>query len=240
MIGAHSDSVEAGPGINDNGSGLSSVLEVAKLLAGYRIRNSVRFGWWSGEEIPNYEVGSRYYLEHLSDAEIKKIKMYLNFDMMASPNYEFRILDGDGGDFNTVAAPEGSGDIEKLFQHYFESRGLNHTPSELDGRSDYVMFQYAGIPIGGLDAGMEKNKTKAGVEKFGGWEGRPFDQNYHTAGDTVDSLNATAFLTNAQAIGHAVANYATSFKGVHFNATVKDAGPARRKRDVVKRAMKSM
>jgi carboxypeptidase Q len=237
VVGAHSDSVEAGPGINDDGSGLSSILEVAKLLASYRVRNSVRFGWWSGEE--SGKLGSTYYVDHLSKAEKKKIKLYLNFDMMASPNYEFGIFDGDGGDFNTTA-PEGSGDIEKLFEDYFESRDLNYTSIALNGRSDYAPFQNAGIPVGGLATGAEVNKTKAGVEEFGGWEGKPFDHNYHGAGDTVANLNTTAFLANTQAIGHAVATYARSFYSVNFNETVEDAGAEKKKRDVVRRATTSL
>lgn len=233
MVGAHSDSVEAGPGINDDGSGLSSILEVAKLLASYRVHNSVRFGWWSGEE--SGLLGSTYYVEHLSKAEKKKIKLYMNFDMMASPNYEFGIFDGDGGDFN-VTGPMGSDAIEKLFEDYFESRDLNYTATALTGRSDYGPFQKAGIPVGGLATGAEVNKTKLGVEEFGGWEGKPFDQNYHGVGDNVANLNTTAFLINTQAIAHGVATYARSFAGVHFNETIEDEGVEKKKRDVVRRA----
>jgi carboxypeptidase Q len=237
VIGAHSDSVEAGPGVNDDGSGLSSILEIAKLLASYRVRNSVRFGWWSGEE--SGKLGSTYYVTHLPKAEQKKIKLYLNFDMMASPNYEYGIFDGHGGDFN-YTTPMGSGDIEELFIDYFASRDLNYTTIALNGRSDYAPFQDAGIPVGGLATGAEVNKTKAGVEEFGGWEGKPFDQNYHGPGDTVANLNMTAFLVNTQAIGHAVATYARSFSGVGFNETVEDEEAEKRRKDVVRRATTSM
>jgi carboxypeptidase Q len=207
------------------------------LLASYRVRNSVRFGWWSGEE--SGKLGSTYYVEHLSKAEKKKIKLYLNFDMMASPNYEFGIFDGDGGDFN-VTGPMGSDSIEKLFEDYFESRDLNYTSIALNGRSDYDPFQKSGIPVGGLATGAEVNKTKLGVEEFGGWEGKPFDQNYHGAGDTVANLNMTAFLINTQAIGHAVATYARSFNGVNFNETVEDDGVEKKKKSVVRRATTSL
>lgn len=236
VLGAHSDSVEAGPGINDDGSGLSGILEVAKLLANYRVRNSVRFGWWSGEE--SGKLGSTYYVEHLTKAEKQKIKLYLNFDMIASPNYEFGIFDGDGGDFN-ITGPSGSDSIQHLFEEYFDSRDLNHTTIALTGRSDYGPFQTAGIPIGGLATGAEVNKTKQGVEEYGGWEGKPFDQNYHEAGDNVTNLNTTAFLVNTQAIAHGVATYARSFRSVDFNET-EDEGAERRKRSVVRRAKKDL
>lgn len=113
VLGAHTDSVAAGPGINDDGSGTIGILEVAKQLAKYKVHNAVRFGFWSGEE--EGLLGSAYYINHLSTAEKKKIKLYLNFDMIASPNYAYGIFDGDGGDFN-VTGPVGSGDIKEMYE----------------------------------------------------------------------------------------------------------------------------
>jgi Zn-dependent M28 family amino/carboxypeptidase len=52
VVGAHLDSVTEGPGINDNGSGSATILEVAKQMARLRVApvNRVRFAWWGGEE----------------------------------------------------------------------------------------------------------------------------------------------------------------------------------------------
>jgi aminopeptidase S len=52
MTGAHLDSVAAGPGINDNGTGSASVLEAALAWAasGNTPRNHLRFAWWGAEE----------------------------------------------------------------------------------------------------------------------------------------------------------------------------------------------
>jgi Zn-dependent M28 family amino/carboxypeptidase len=50
MAGAHLDSVRAGPGINDNGSGSAALLETAQLLAKLRPQNTLRFAWWGAEE----------------------------------------------------------------------------------------------------------------------------------------------------------------------------------------------
>lgn len=161
--------------------------------------------------------------------------MYLNFDMIASPNYQYEIFDGNGDAFN-LTGPAGSDSIEQLFVDYFENRGLNYTAAVLDGRSDYRAFQDAGIAVGGLFAGADANKTKEGVEKFGGEAGKLLDPNYHTASDNVANLNATAFLVNTQAIGHAVATYARSFRGVDFNETAgEDDEVERRKRGIVRR-----
>ena len=221
VVGAHSDSVDAGPGINDDGSGTIGILEVAKQLASYSVKHAVRFGWWSGEE--EGLLGSTYYVEHLSPAEKKKVKLYLNFDMIASPNFEYGVFDGDGSSFN-ITGPKGSGDIEKLFQDYYVSKKLNWSSIEFNGRSDYDPFIQAGIPAGGVETGAEKNKTAEGVAKFGGKAGVPFDINYHLAGDNVANLNLTAFLVNSKAIAHGVATYAKSLSSVHLNGTTAEEG----------------
>lgn len=89
VLGAHLDSVPEGPGMVDNGSGSSSLLEIALVLAkdNYRLKNKIVFGWWGAEEIGL--LGSRHYVRELvKDQEAKdKIAMNMNFDMLASPNY---------------------------------------------------------------------------------------------------------------------------------------------------------
>ena len=80
MAGAHLDSVPEGPGINDNGSGSSALLEVAEQMAGVDTENKVRFAWWSAEEASL--VGSNYYVSQLSAGELADLEMYLNFDMV--------------------------------------------------------------------------------------------------------------------------------------------------------------
>ena len=73
LSGAHLDSVPAGPGVNDDGSGTSFQLELAEQLAkpGTPPRNKIRFLWFGGEE--DGLVGSQYYAAHLSDAEVARI-----------------------------------------------------------------------------------------------------------------------------------------------------------------------
>ena len=60
MAGAHLDSVEAGPGINDNGSGSSALIETAEQLAKVKPKNKLRFAWWGAEEASL--VGSTFYV----------------------------------------------------------------------------------------------------------------------------------------------------------------------------------
>lgn len=208
-IGGHSDSVTAGPGINDNGSGTSSILEVATQLARYTVNNAVRFSWWTAEEAGL--LGATYYVSQLSQPEKDKIRLFLDFDMMASPNYAFQIYDGDGSAFN-LTGPPGSAEAEAEFTHYFaDIAGVNHTEIEFDGRSDYGPFLEAGIAAGGIACGAEGIKTEEEAAMFGGAAGVPYDVNYHEDGDTVNNLNFEAWIQMTKAIAHVTATYARSF-----------------------------
>ncbi|CCO33130.1 putative leucine aminopeptidase 2 [Rhizoctonia solani AG-1 IB] len=71
-VGGHLDSVPAGPGVNDDGSGSATVAELLVQLAKFKpSKNAVRFSWWTNEEIGL--IGSQYYVDSLTDAEKKKI-----------------------------------------------------------------------------------------------------------------------------------------------------------------------
>ncbi|KAE8351315.1 putative leucine aminopeptidase 2 [Aspergillus coremiiformis] len=210
-LGGHTDSVEAGPGINDDGSGIISNLVVAKALTQYSVKNAVRFLFWTAEEYGL--LGSNYYVSHLNDTELSKIRLYLNFDMIASPNYALMIYDGDGSAFN-MTGPAGSAEIEKLFEDYYDSLDLAHIPTEFDGRSDYQAFIQSDIPAGGLFTGAEGLLSEENAERFGGKAGVPYDANYHAAGDNMTNLNHEAFLINAKATAFAVATYATNLDSI--------------------------
>ena len=139
MAGAHLDSVLAGPGINDNGSGSAAILEVAQQVAKLPTQNSVRFAWWGAEE--SGLVGSTNYVNGLSQAEKDRIALYLNFDMVGSPNYIFMTQDADQSTFTApVAVPDGSVEIEDLFESFYTLRGEPYDDAAFDGRSDYQAF----------------------------------------------------------------------------------------------------
>ena len=113
VVGAHLDSVPEGPGINDDGSGTATLLAQAQELASgrYQPRQKIRFAWWGAEE--NGLVGSSYYARNLSDKEVAKIDVMLDYDMLASPNYILGVYDGDGDDpeegVEHPPGPEGCG-----------------------------------------------------------------------------------------------------------------------------------
>lgn len=208
-LGAHLDSVKAGPGINDNGSGAAGLLDVALKLAKKekQPRNKVRFAWWSAAESGLF--GSAHYVESLTPAERQKIKLYLNFENLASPNYGLFVFDGDNSDgLNFPEGPTGSAQLERDITTFLGDRGLPTAGTPFIGRSDYHPFVLAGIPSGGTFSGMEALKTPAEAAKWGGQAGVAFDVNYHAAGDTLRNINTKAFDINIDVIANAVGTYA--------------------------------
>ncbi|KAI9047093.1 hypothetical protein LZ554_009166 [Drepanopeziza brunnea f. sp. 'monogermtubi'] len=227
MVGSHTDSVEAGPGINDNGSGTIGILEVALQLAKFSTNNAVRFGWWSGEE--DGLLGAEHYVAELPQEERDKIRIYLNFDMIASPNFVYEIYDGDGSAFNISGAP-GSAEAEKLWEDYFKNEvAIPTNPSAFDGRSDYGPFLDVGIAAGGLTSGADGVKTQEDYDKYGGVIGAIYDPNYHTAQDTVENTNVGVWIGITKGIAHAVATYGRSWDS--FPAQTKRSAPVK-KRDL--------
>src|SRR5262245_7827297 len=180
MAGAHLDSVGAGPGINDDGSGSAVLLEVAQQLAHVKLQNTVRLAWWTAEE--SGLVGSTHYVNSLSQAEKDRIALYLNFDMVGSPNYIFMTQDADESSFAApVAIPDGSVAIEDLFESFYTKLGEPYDDAAFDGRSDYQAFINNDIPAGGLFTGAEVPKTAEQAGIWGGPVGAQFDPCYHQA-----------------------------------------------------------
>ncbi|WP_127820350.1 M20/M25/M40 family metallo-hydrolase [Microbacterium sp. CPCC 204701] len=209
MAGAHLDSVPAGPGINDNGSGSAALLDIAESMRKVKPQNTVRFAWWGAEEVGL--LGSAAYVEGLSEAERERIALYLNFDMVASPNYVFMVYDGDESTWEApVVVPEGSIEIEDLFERYFTSVGVPYDDAEFSGRSDYEAFILAGIPAGGLFTGAEDEKTAEQAAIWGGAAGAWLDPCYHQACDTLANISMEALDVNADAIALAVLAYGYS------------------------------
>lgn len=214
MAGAHLDSVPDGAGINDNGSGTAGLLETALKLGGSpETNNAIRFAFWGAEE--SGLVGSTRYVRGLSFEEQLDIALYLNFDMIGSPNAGYFAYDGDGSDGENDPGPVGSGRIEQDFVDAMAANGVELEGTAFDGRSDYGEFIAAGIPSGGLFTGGDEVKTEEQAAKWGGTAGRTFDPNYHTPQDNLSNVDRTALDRNVKGIAAVIEQYGRSTEGVN-------------------------
>jgi Zn-dependent M28 family amino/carboxypeptidase len=216
MAGAHLDSVPEGPGINDNGSGVAAVLETAlQLGSSPQIHNAVRFGFWGAEELGL--IGSRKYVQSLDLNALKDIALYLNFDMLASPNPGYFTYDGDQSlppdERGSPVVPEGSAGIERSLAAYLNSAGKTPQDTSFDGRSDYDGFTSAGIPSGGLFSGAENKKTQEQAKLWGGAADQPFDPNYHKSTDTLDHIDHAELGINGGGVAYVTGFYAQDLAG---------------------------
>ena len=214
MAGAHLDSVPAGPGINDNGSGSAALLEIAQNLANHHPVNTVRFAWWGAEELGL--IGSTQWVAQRSQEELDEIALYLNFDMIGSSNYFIGVYDADQSSYTApVAVPDGSIAIEDVFESYYTLVGEPYDDTEFSGRSDYQAFINNDIPSSGLFTGAEVQKTAEQAAIWGGTVGAQFDPCYHQACDTFANNADHALHVNADAIAFAVLTFAFSTESVN-------------------------
>ena len=191
MVGSHLDSVESGPGINDNGSGSAGVLEVALAVSEAKLepKKHLRFAWWGAEELGL--VGSQHYVDSLG-GDVKKVGTYLNFDMIGSPNAGYFVYDDDAA-------------VQKVFKDWFTEKGIEtETSSEVNGRSDHASFAAAGVTVGGTFTGAGDSMTEEQAKKWEGKAGEAYDSCYHSECDDVSNINEKALDLNTDAIAHAV------------------------------------
>ena len=162
MAGAHLDSVNAGPGINDNGSGSAALLEVAEQLAKVNPVNTVRFAWWGAEESdPRRLDALRHRPDRGASAAGSRSTSTSTWSARRTPS-----TSSTTATTPTPPAPgpgpSGSARIEKTFEAFYSQRQLPFKGTDFSGRSDYGPFIAAGIPSGGLFTGAEGVKTAAG------------------------------------------------------------------------------
>lgn len=178
MAGGHLDSVAGGPGINDNGSGVATLIELAEAIGPKPPGARVRLGFWAAEELAL--VGSRRYVSSLTSGERKRIRAYLNFDLVGSPNPVPELYgDADAG-------------LAKVLRDAAGRTKLGE--AEVTGASDHAAFEQRGIPVNGLYTGA--------TERAPG--GRPRDPCYHLACDTERDVNLGILLRMARITADAV------------------------------------
>jgi Zn-dependent M28 family amino/carboxypeptidase len=188
VVGAHLDSVAEGPGINDNGSGSAAVLEAALRLAAIPVRSGkrVRFAFWGAEE--RGLLGSRHHLQAVPEDERRRIVLYINLDMVGSPNFG-RFVQGSAS-----SADGPAGIARNALLDHFRAKGLAVEERWASDRprsfgSDDASFARIGVPTLGLYTGAGETRTEADAVRFGGQANQPYDSCYHRACDDIENID---------------------------------------------------
>jgi hypothetical protein len=199
MLGGHLDSVLAGPGINDNGSGVATLLAMADEVAnGPAPQATIRFCFWAAEEFG--DIGSRQYVDALTDEERLRIRAYFNLDMVASPNAGLFVYDDPGNS-------AGSHALSQQLIDALAARGFPSFRTDTGGASDHFAFEQAGVPVGGLFSGISPLSAEE-AQLFGGVAGQPADACYHLSCDTRANTDTATAVILGTAIADVVAGMA--------------------------------
>jgi Zn-dependent M28 family amino/carboxypeptidase len=206
LVGGHLDSVPAGPGVNDDGSGSAFVLSLAETMAAQGLDEQVRvrFALWGAEELGL--IGSAAWVSDMAatdPGQLDRLDAYLNFDMLASPNGVPFVYDGDGSAgfalFPPVVSPPGSGPIETALNKALRADGVVPVPVSAGVPSDSLPFQEVGVPTGGVFSGASNAKTYGEEDSWGGDANVAYDVCYHLDCDDVDNVDTRLFVALSRA-----------------------------------------
>ena len=148
VLGAHVDSKKPAPGANDNGSGVGTLLELSRNLAGGEVEPTVRFVFFGGEEMSDrnenhHHYGSRAYVRTLTLEERARICAMVSVDMV-----------GHGGVFNVrsmrVAPTTAVTSLQRAGAQYGQPLPFLKDRGRY-GWSDHEAFERAGIPSAWLE-----------------------------------------------------------------------------------------
>ena len=156
---------------------VAAVLEVAEQLASRPLAGgaALRVGFWGAEELGL--IGSDRYVRRLSAAERRRIRAYVNLDMVGSPGEKAAVYTGRG-----AAGQE----IEDALR-----KGLPpDAPEEsLGGASDHASFSGADIPVGGIFTGLDRCYHRA-CDRLGNVDASLASQNARATADALVALAA--------------------------------------------------
>ena len=215
VVGGHLDSVYAGPGINDDGSGVSMMMETAQQMAvlGIQPRNKVRFIFFSGEEqgllgsdvlrVPAVEAAGQ---RHLGDAGLRHARVgELSPGSSTTATVTSRASPARTAPALWSRSSRTSGTARAL-----PTRRSRSTAAPITTRSPT-----AGIPAGGIFAGAEHIKQPYQVPLYGGTAGVAFDPCYHQLCDTLANINEQGLEEHSDAAVNAILTFAQTPSAVN-------------------------
>ncbi|KAJ3304397.1 hypothetical protein HDV03_002878 [Kappamyces sp. JEL0829] len=204
LFSSHLDSVPAGPGINDDGSGAAATLELARAFDSSALsttnKPTVQFAWWTGEEIGL--LGSRFYVKNLTENapdELRRYKLNIDTDMIASPNYVRGVWDGE--QLKDAKLRKMTGKVSRMIVDWFGQQGLPSFLFPFNGRSDFQPFLDALVPAGGVITGEDEIKDANSEKLFGGVAGEVLDPCYHQDCDRVAGILGSGYQIMTENMG---------------------------------------
>jgi aminopeptidase S len=206
MAGAHLDSVDEGPGLNDDASGVAALLEIAQRTGpAPAVPAAVRFAFWGSEEVGL--EGSTSYVRGLS-AGTDDVLVYLNLDMLGSRNGGYFVQGGEGRGLSETGPP-GSAAVARVLTEELARTGVAAQTVPFTG-DDESAFVEAGIPTGGALTGTDEPKTAEQARRWGGQPGAPYDPCYHAACDRLDNVDRVSLDRYTDAVAGALRRFASS------------------------------
>ncbi len=210
QVGAHIDGVNAGPGINDDGSGTAMTLAIANqvLKLGIPLKYRIRFGWFSGEEQGLF--GSTFAVNQLNTTQTQQTLGMLDYDMIASTNFiPFMYIPNPSETTLPPLQRDSEATMSNIHIDYLQNRlGITKTDYPFDNRSDYAQWRARNVPSTGLYTGAETSKTADMVAMYGGQLGIQADPCYHEWCDTVFNLSQYGLDEFTDVLAHATLSLA--------------------------------
>jgi Zn-dependent M28 family amino/carboxypeptidase len=158
------------PGANDNASGMSSVLELARILYSIDLEHSIQFVFFSGEEQDQW--GSKSYAKYINENSLNLYRV-INLDMVGHPpplNQKQVIIERDIG--NAVLSNDKD---SKVFAKIIEQMAMDYAGLQMLAgpiySSDYMPFEELGYVVAGL------------------FDGGNTHSSYHSKNDIPSNLN---------------------------------------------------
>lgn len=187
MVGGHLDSWDGAEGAQDNGTGVATTLEAARLItaSGVKPRRTIRFLLFGGEEQGLF--GSRFHVrEHA--AELARTSVVLVHDGGGTVLRGIVATEPMAADFARVFAPLARADARFPFQVRVLP-GVEGLPNS--GDSDHAPFIRAGVP------GFFWEQSEEGYEHV-----------HHTQFDTFETVDADELRQSARVVAIAALGFA--------------------------------
>jgi Zn-dependent M28 family amino/carboxypeptidase len=184
IIGAHYDNRPEGEGADDNASGVSVMVEVAKRLAKQKpMQYTIKFVAFGAEENPAGLVGSNTFVKRMSPKQVKNAQVMINYDSLIVGDHMYV----HAGANEKVWARDMMLSLAERYRLPLQVQpGWNPAypagiiPNQF---SDYTAFNKAGIPIVAFESTNWEIADKDGytqTEQNGSY--------WHTPKDTLEKI----------------------------------------------------